>query len=327
MRDIAIQFLDVTFGFGKNRPVFGGLSCEVRKQPGKGKIVALMGPSGIGKTTFCDLILSSHTPNAGSVILTPKNANLGLIPQKGVIFEELSVRDNISCLKHSRSIGHTFREDRVDQSVAALDLGSVLTAGTSASRLSGGEAQRVMLARIQTVDCDILILDEPCSFLDNRVKQTFLTALRETVADKGILALMVTHVWNEAKLVADEMMFFHQPHSQGVVIHQVSVDQAAAAPPTIDALFAIHWPECALFEIGPKSSSPNMPSIVIPRLAAQVAFFNCGPHMEDGTASSSNLYSQMLQQRLIKRGESKWPSSSAKPSRHAFYTCDGTIVA
>jgi energy-coupling factor transporter ATP-binding protein EcfA2 len=105
-----------------------------------------------------------------------------------------------------------------------------------------------MLARVQTVDCGILILDEPCSFLDNRVKETFLAALRQTVSNRGLLALLVTHVWEEARLVADDVIFFHRP-AAGPVSPMVSqVDRFVRIPPSIDAMYAIHWPHCTLLE-------------------------------------------------------------------------------
>jgi len=208
-----------------------------------------MGPSGAGKTTFCDLALGIRRPQRGLVEFEPSNANVAFIPQKGVVFDELSVRDNISCLRYSKTLGETFRDDKVQNAIESLGLRQVMQNDTPSSALSGGEAQRVMLARIQTVRCDVLILDEPCSFLDNRVKNYFLAALRATTDEYSLLALMVTHVWDEARLVADDVLFFHQCDGKPTTLHYLSVENALRQPPTVDALFGIHWPGCEVLDI------------------------------------------------------------------------------
>jgi ABC-type multidrug transport system ATPase subunit len=108
MPETAIRFSEVTFGFGKRKPLFENLSCSLANDSAAGKIIALMGPSGVGKTTLCDLALGIRQPQKGSVRFASGNANIAFIPQKGVIFDELSVRDNITCLKYSKSLGKSF---------------------------------------------------------------------------------------------------------------------------------------------------------------------------------------------------------------------------
>ena len=95
MPNAALHFADVTFGFAKRRPLFQRLTCSLSGANGAGKIIALMGPSGVGKTTFCDLALGTRKPQKGMVAIEPLEANIAVIPQKGVIFDELSVESNI----------------------------------------------------------------------------------------------------------------------------------------------------------------------------------------------------------------------------------------
>jgi ABC-type nitrate/sulfonate/bicarbonate transport system ATPase subunit len=274
MREKALAFSEVTFGFGKLAPLFDRLSCLLIDKAGAGKVIALMGPSGVGKTTFCELALGIRDPQKGSITFSPSDANVALIPQKGVIFDELSVHDNITCLKYSKSVGKTFRAERVPHALESLNLVSVLENGTPAASLSGGEAQRVMLARIQTIDCDILILDEPCSFLDNRIKSSFLSALRATVEEKRLLALMVTHVWDETQLIADEIVFFHKIQRQPVSLHHALIEDAIIRPPTVDSLFTIHWPNCAAFRRSEMSALPPKLLSSVPRAAHWIGFFH-----------------------------------------------------
>lgn len=239
-----IRFNNVDFRYGQGPWLFKELGLSLATNHGKGRIVALMGPSGVGKTTFCDLALGSRIPQAGTVDRLPISANAALIPQRAVLFEELDVVENISCLRHSRSLGPTFRPERFDGVVQSLGLQGVVARDESVITLSGGEAQRVMLARIGMVDCRILVLDEPCSFLDNRVKEAFLDSLRKTVDELGILALFVTHIWDEAALIADEVLTFHYEEGMPVVISRGTVSGAFLTPPTIDAMYTIHWPKC-----------------------------------------------------------------------------------
>ena len=274
MPETALHFSEVTFGFSKRKPLFENLSCSLANGSDAGKIIALMGPSGVGKTTFCDLALGIRQPLKGSVKFTPDNANIAVIPQKGVIFDELSIRENITCLKYSKSLGKSFHADKVQHAVELLGLAHVLQSGTHASAISGGEAQRVMLARIQTIHCDVLILDEPCSFLDNRVKDSFLTALRATVDESRLLALMVTHVWDEALQVADEVLFFHQASEKSVSLHRDLVAQAVSCPPTVDALFAIHWPNCAVLNRSEIISLPDVLRVQIPQNVCFIGLFS-----------------------------------------------------
>ncbi len=278
MPDAAIHFLDVTFGFEKRKPLFEGLCCSLANTSNAGKIIALMGPSGVGKTTFCDLALGIRQPQKGSINFEPRNANVAMIPQKAVLFDELSVEENIACLRYSKTLGRTFQENRIKHAVESLGLADVLKSDTPASALSGGEAQRVMLARIQTIDCDVLILDEPSSFLDNRIKDSFLAALRTTVDESRLLALMVTHVWDEAREVADEVLFFHRVPGSAVTLHGQPISEAHRRPPTIDALYGIHWPACLVLDLADKTPLASLPAEKIPHGARYVGLFksNCG---------------------------------------------------
>jgi len=74
MSDTALHFSGVTFGFVKGKPLFENLSCSLSNNLDKGKIIALMGPSGVGKTTFCDLALGNRQPQQGIVRFEPTNA-------------------------------------------------------------------------------------------------------------------------------------------------------------------------------------------------------------------------------------------------------------
>lgn len=274
MTNTSLNFTDVTFGFEKGQPLFEKLTLTLQKTPRKGKIIALMGPSGVGKTTFCDLALGILRPVNGKITFGPPKAKIAVIPQKAVLFEELSVQENISCLKYSESVGKSFKKEKVEQAVQSLKLANVLLDATKVSSLSGGEAQRVMLARIQTIDCDVLFLDEPCSFLDNRMKQAFLDALRTTVDESDLLAFMVTHVWDEAQVVADQVVFFHQTMKKSVSLYTCSIDEAQISPPTIDSFYSIYWPACFVLDLNKKTSKKDILENNIPSNTRYIGFYS-----------------------------------------------------
>ena len=248
MHSKSLSFDDVTFGFKNRNPLFKNLSCQFETGDRAGKIIGIMGPSGVGKSTFCDLAIGIQSPSHGSVKLEPSRANVAVIPQKAVIFDDLSIIENISCLRHSTTIGRTFNVNSVPVAMKSMGLETIAASNSLPSSLSGGECQRVMLARIQTIDCDVLILDEPCSFLDNRVKETFLNALRSAVLNRGLLAFMVSHLWDEVRYAADEVVFFNKGTAESVTLHSASVESAIELPPTVDSLFSVHWPDCVLFD-------------------------------------------------------------------------------
>jgi ABC-type multidrug transport system ATPase subunit len=272
-------YREVTYGFPNTSPLFRDLTCSFSTEEGAGRIYGVMGPSGVGKTTLCEIALGAQRPISGRIQLEPAEANMAYIPQKGVLFHELNIHDNISCLRHSKTLGDSFKPERVGTALASMGLDHLVSAGGSVSSLSGGESQRVMLARIQTVACDVLVLDEPCSFLDNRVKKSFLDELRKAVRAQHILALMVTHLWDEVRYVADEAVFLHRDRLGSVGVFKSPIMTAVERPPTIDALFAIHWPDCVVYE---KSECPADVKSVFPLNAAYIGLFGRALDQEDG---------------------------------------------
>ena len=330
MRNISIEFQNVTFGYPSQVPLFTNFSLSLSNGSAGGRIVAIMGPSGIGKTTLCDLALGIQKPKQGRVKLDPNPPHIALIPQKGIIFDELTVRENVACLRYSKSLGRTFRQTKVDEAIGLLGLSKLLKNGTRAGVLSPGEAQRVMLARIHTIDCEILVLDEPCSFLDNQVKGWFLDALRET-ADRGsILTLFVTHVWEEANQVADEAVFLYPNANGGADAYPVPTSLARSCPPTIDALFSIHWPRCVVLDRAELKQMNYLGAATVPDSAKIAGVF------DDNGDKSAGLLIKAEQIKKILQARPGWPlrDSARLPAslfrvdelRCVFYNQDGIEV-
>ena len=328
MDSTTIRFNKVDFRYKHGPWLFKNFDLVLATHNGKGRIVALMGPSGIGKSTFCDLALGSQLPLAGTIDRIP-STGVGLIPQRAVLFEELDVIENINCLRYSHSLGPTFRQERFNAVVQSLGLKDVIKRNESIAKLSGGEAQRVMLARIGMVDCRILVLDEPCSFLDNRVKETFLNSLRMTVDQFGLLTMIVTHIWDEAAFVADEIITFHHEDGIPITISRNIVSEAFLTPPTIDAMYAIHWPKCMLLCV--EDVRRQFPDLSIAPSVSSVGLFDTGCVTSNIAPWAPALWQSNYSNSTVARsGRMLWQQSahfSTVSISAAAYTNEGRLIS
>ncbi|MEZ7197767.1 ABC transporter ATP-binding protein [Pseudodesulfovibrio karagichevae] len=183
----------------------------VRFEPGE--LCCLLGPSGCGKSTTLRLIAGLEQPDAGTIRirgrdmrgLTPQERNLGFVFQNYALFPHMDVFDNVAYGLRSRG---GLREAEVRE--AARDaLAMVRLDGYGARRvheLSGGEQQRVALARALVTGPDALLLDEPFSNLDARLREAMRFELAELRARLGITTVFVTHDKEEAFALADRIV-------------------------------------------------------------------------------------------------------------------------
>ncbi|TDR82988.1 putative 2-aminoethylphosphonate ABC transporter ATP-binding protein [Paludibacterium purpuratum] len=188
---------------------------------GKGEFVCLLGPSGCGKTTLLRLIAGLDQPDGGRIALAgrdithapPAERDYGIVFQSYALFPNLTVAENIAYgLKPRRD------RDRIAQRVRAL-LDMVGLPGVEArypAQLSGGQQQRVALARALATSPGMLLLDEPLSALDARVRDRLREELKGLQQRLGVTTLMVTHDQEEALNLADRVVVM-----QGGRIEQV----------------------------------------------------------------------------------------------------------
>lgn len=174
-----------------------------------GTLCSLLGPSGCGKTTALRIVVGLLKPDEGRVVLDgrditdlpPKERNLGMVFQNYALFPHLDVFENIAYGLRRRR----FSEKRVREEVGkALQL--VRLSGyerRAVMELSGGQQQRVALARALVISPGMLLLDEPLSNLDARLRADLRDDLRRIVDELGITTLFVTHDQEEAMSVAD----------------------------------------------------------------------------------------------------------------------------
>ena len=197
---------DLTRVYG-GAPALDGLTLHIRP----GELVALLGPSGCGKTTALRIVAgldeaTSGTVSVGGVDLrgTPANKrDMGMVFQAYSLFPHLSVLDNVAFGLKMRGRPKRQRRDRAGQ---MLDLvGLAAYADRYANQLSGGQQQRVALARALAIEPRVLLLDEPLSALDAKVRTQLRDEIRRVQSQVGTTTLFVTHDQEEALAVADRV--------------------------------------------------------------------------------------------------------------------------
>ncbi len=222
---LEIEELEVVLG---GNPILRGVSLHVVP----GEIVALLGPSGSGKTTLLRAIAGLVRPTGGRIslgpqvffdgqrgfFLPPERRNLGLVFQSYALWPHRTVFENVAYGLRLRRVSEGQVRERV---LTLLDrLGLTGLERRYPGELSGGQQQRVSLARALAYDPALLLLDEPLSNLDAKLRDQARVWLRETLKATGKAALFVTHDQGEAMAVADRVALL-----KGGVIEQVGTPQ------------------------------------------------------------------------------------------------------
>jgi ABC-type Fe3+/spermidine/putrescine transport system ATPase subunit len=198
---------------GEPSPVLRSLDLRV----GKGEILVLLGASGCGKTTLLKIVAGLERQDEGSVCIdgapmdavAPDRRPISMVFQKALLFRNLTVEKNVN---FSPRVNHRLpKSELAAKTEAMLDLVGMSGMGRKkATELSGGQEQRVSLARALMVDPKLLLLDEPLSALDANLRLSMQSSIRELNRKTGVAMLFVTHDQAEALAVADRIAVMHQ---------------------------------------------------------------------------------------------------------------------
>ena len=178
---------------------------------GRGQLFFLLGPSGCGKTTLLRLIAGFIEPSAGSIRfgerdvtrLPPNKRNAGMVFQSYALWPHMTVWDNVEFGLKARKVPKEDRARRVKHALDAVQMGD--KAERRPAQLSGGQQQRVALARALVVEPDVLLLDEPLSNLDAKLRHELRDEIRRICRATNVTAVYVTHDQKEALSMADSM--------------------------------------------------------------------------------------------------------------------------
>ncbi len=185
---------------------------DINLQINKGEFVCLLGPSGCGKTTMLRIIAGLEAPTAGSVFiqgrdvtsLPPSSRNFGIVFQSYALFPNMTVRQNIEFGLKRMHLTKSEREAKIRAILEQVNLPDQID--KYPGQLSGGQQQRVALARALVVSPDFLLLDEPLSALDAKVRAKVRKEIRSLQQELGITTIMVTHDQEEALTMADTIV-------------------------------------------------------------------------------------------------------------------------
>ena len=203
---VSVEFKNVIKRFGATIAV-DGVSLEIQK----GELFFLLGPSGCGKTTCLRMIAGFLEPDEGEILFDgrdvcrrpPHNRNVGMVFQTYALFPHMNVEQNIAYGLRFRKTERAGREKKVGEILERTRLEGL--GRRMPSELSGGQQQRVALARALVIQPDVLLLDEPLSNLDTKLRVEVREEIRRIHREFRITSLYVTHDQDEALSLADRM--------------------------------------------------------------------------------------------------------------------------
>lgn len=209
MSFLKLQNLEKTFG--DNRVV-----KDFNLDVAKGEFISLLGPSGCGKTTVLRMVAGFETPTSGTILVSDKDVtrlrsnqrNVGMVFQSYALFPNLTVAQNVGFGLQVAGISKSKRTPRVSE---MLDLIGLSDLGDRFPwQLSGGQQQRVALARALAPSPQLLLLDEPLSALDAKIRVSLRNQIRQIQQKLGITTIFVTHDQEEAMAISDRIVVMHQ---------------------------------------------------------------------------------------------------------------------
>lgn len=198
----------------------------------KGKVLSLLGPSGCGKTTTLRIIAGFASPNSGTVEISgrdvgrlkPYERNVGLVFQDYALFPHMTVAQNVAYGMRHRGTPASAIPSRIEKMLSLVRLTGMEL--RFPRQLSGGQQQRVALARALATDPQIVLLDEPLSALDAKLRLELRIELKEILRSVSATTIVVTHDQEEALSLGDEIVVMHS----GKIVQRGSPTQIYEAP-------------------------------------------------------------------------------------------------
>ena len=218
MNVLTVNDLHLDYGHGATaNPILKGVSMHLQR----GEVVALLGPSGSGKTTLLRAVAGLESPKAGTIDIGERRVfdgsrklelpaearNLGLVFQSYALWPHKTVFDNVAYGLKLRKMTARDIEPKVREVLAQLGLGHL--GERFPHQLSGGQQQRVAIARALVYNPPVILLDEPLSNLDAKLREEARAFLRELIVRLGLSALMVTHDQAEAMAISDRILLLN----------------------------------------------------------------------------------------------------------------------
>jgi iron(III) transport system ATP-binding protein len=227
---------DLHLSYGDNA-ILKGVSMQLEQ----GEVVSLLGPSGSGKTTLLRAVAGLEVPHRGTISVEGKSVfdggakrevpaekrNLGLVFQSYALWPHKTVSDNVAYGLRLRGVAGPEIKERVDTALKNLGLGHL--GARLPHQLSGGQQQRVAIARALVYNPPVILMDEPLSNLDAKLREEARAWLRELILKMQLSALVVTHDQNEAMAMSDRILLLNN----GVIEQQGTPQEMYGTPKTL----------------------------------------------------------------------------------------------
>ena len=207
-----VEIIDLVKRYGSSdAPAVDHIDLDI--QPGE--FITLLGPSGSGKTTTLNMIVGFTEPTSGAIRLNdkdivrtpPHRRNFGMVFQNYALFPHLTVAQNIAFPLRERKVPAAETAKLVGQALELVDLGGM--DDRRPHELSGGQQQRVALARAVVFSPSVLLLDEPLSALDRKLRQSLQREIKRLHQELGLTFVFVTHDQDEAMTLSDRIAIFN----------------------------------------------------------------------------------------------------------------------
>ncbi|MFK3775188.1 ABC transporter ATP-binding protein [Pseudomonas sp. NPDC089406] len=209
MSFVSVQNLQKSYA---GSPVFENIDCQIER----GEFVTLLGPSGCGKSTLLRCIAGLTPVDAGQILLdgqdivpvSPQKRGIGMVFQSYALFPNMTVEQNVAFGLRMQKVKSDESQARVREVLELVELASF--AARYPHQLSGGQCQRVALARSLVTRPRLLLLDEPLSALDARIRKHLREQIRAIQRELGLTTIFVTHDQEEALTMSDRIVLMNQ---------------------------------------------------------------------------------------------------------------------
>ncbi|MNZ42767.1 Sulfate/thiosulfate import ATP-binding protein CysA [compost metagenome] len=294
LEGIRKQFGDTT--------VLNNVNLDIRE----GELVTLLGPSGCGKSTLLRCIAGLTDLNGGQiwldhkdiVSLPPRNREIGMVFQSYALFPNLTVSENIQYGMKMRGASKEVRRKRSDELLELIDLSDKRDAYPQ--HLSGGQQQRVALARSLAVQPKVLLLDEPLSALDAKIRKNLRTEIREIQKKFNMTTIFVTHDQEEALILSDRVCLMNK----GRIVQQGTPEELYTAPRTefvaqfMGSYNVLTRPEALRLFGGMISEAESFAirpeALVLVKESARIEGEYAGKQIVDGTIGSVSILGNII---------------------------------
>lgn len=290
MSFVSVQKLQKSYA---GSPVFERIDCHIER----GEFVTLLGPSGCGKSTLLRCIAGLTSVDNGQILLdghdivplSPQKRGIGMVFQSYALFPNMTVEQNVAFGLRMQKVKADESQLRVREVLELVELGKF--AGRYPHQLSGGQCQRVALARSLVTRPRLLLLDEPLSALDARIRKHLREQIRAIQRELGLTTIFVTHDQEEALTMSDRIFLMNQ----GRIVQSGDAETLYTAP--VDLFAAGFIGNYNLLDADSASRLLQRP--VASRLAIRPESITLGEHGElDAEVRSHSLLGNVIRYRV-----------------------------